>query len=264
MNYTESWNTTVSVFTLTIWNLTAEDSSFYRCYTSIYPNNGTAVVYSYNVQVIDCACSAVVSSLIKCLLNNFATEDYILIHININKNRNAKSLIRPPNEFFASHRIFEEDRINDIEIQVSLVQSSTTYIDVVCVLPALDQASPPSSPLLSAASTPTMMILAKWTDDSLRATTSSDITYVPETVCLESTPMGKKVVIIVVTLSGALLLGMVIVMFFWKRKINNHKPACCQARRDLHKKTTLELLTARQPVGQAAHDDKTELSNNRR
>ena len=141
--------------------------------TSNYPNHGLVIVYSYDVQVIDCACSAVESSLIKCLLNKFATEDYILIHIKINENRNAKSLIRPPNEFFASHRIFEQDRINDIEIQVSLVQSSTTDIDMVCVLPALDQASdlsmlsPQSSPLSSAASTRTMTTLGKWKDGSL-------------------------------------------------------------------------------------------------
>ena len=32
-NYTKSWNTTVSLFTITISNITAEDSSVYKCDT---------------------------------------------------------------------------------------------------------------------------------------------------------------------------------------------------------------------------------------
>ena len=59
INYTKSWNTTVSVFTITIWNITAEDSYIYKCDTNDYLYHGSVVVYSYHVLVVDCACSAV-------------------------------------------------------------------------------------------------------------------------------------------------------------------------------------------------------------
>ena len=169
MIYIESWNTTVSVFTITIWNIIAKDSSFYTCDTINYLNNGSVVVYSYDVQVVDCACSAV-GNPVRCFLNRYSTEDFIPVHIETNGNFVARSRISPPNEIVTSHWIFEQDRRNDIEIQVSSVQSSTTDIDVVCVLPALEQASPPSSSLLSAATTPPRATLGK--SSSTVATTS--------------------------------------------------------------------------------------------
>ena len=179
LNYTKSWNTTVSVFTITIWNITYEDSSSYTCETDILSNGMSVTAYSYDVQVIDCACSAIDGPL-RCFLNGYITEDCISVHIKINGSYIAKSRIHPPNEIIASPWNFQQDRRNDIEIQVSSVQSSTTDIDVVCVLPALDQASPPSSPLLSAASTPPRATLSK--------SSSTVATMSPTCQTIQSTP----------------------------------------------------------------------------
>ena len=141
VNYTKSWTTTLSVFTITIWNITATDSSIYKCDTIDYVNGGSVVVYySYHIYVVDCACFAV-GNPVTCFLNKYRTTDCIPVHIEINGNYVARSRISPPNEIVASQWTSEEDRRNDIEIQVSSVQSSTTNIDVLCILPALEQSS---------------------------------------------------------------------------------------------------------------------------
>ena len=206
LNYTKPLNSTVSVFTITMWNITSEESSTYTCQANNY-----IIAYSCDVQVVNCACS--VDSNIRCNLTGFSTQEWISVNVQINGNNSFKYSIRPSNKIVASKLHLGLNTNKDIDILVSSVENSQIDINVMCILPASDPkqvrgltTSPPSPPTIpspsqmtkgesttetptssptyqSISSTPetTCKTSSKGADDSLRATTSSGVTNIPET-----------------------------------------------------------------------------------
>ena len=191
LNYTRVWNITTSVFTLTIWNITSEDSSTYHCNTNNYNTSQNLIVYSCDVKVVDCSCS--MDRKVRCILTGFYTDEWISVNLRINEIDIGRPHIRPPNEIITYNVDLEQNR-DDVEIQVSSVQNGEPEIDVLCILPALVQTSIPSSPTQSSPSSSTQSrttlgktAAAVATSPPTDRTLSSSAKITPSTIAEETT-----------------------------------------------------------------------------
>ena len=165
INYTESWNNTASVFTITIVNASLEDSSSYTCHIYNYDQTTSVHVSKAHLNVVNCSCS--VDSYIRCKLDGFNTKEWIPVVVHLDGYYNsAKTHIKPPNEIEINPSTFDPHQVREhgTDILVSEAQNCQTEVNVRCILPANVQASissAPSSP--STSSTQATMALGNST-----------------------------------------------------------------------------------------------------